>query len=151
MDPTTGSTRRQRRSRSSTARTYGEPLSRTPQIERAAQPEDLARFFVERANAGDIEGLVDLYEPDAVLACPDQQIAIGSEAIRTFYSGLLAQRPQFEPGEPQPVLRNGGLALTSSWLGNGFVTAEIARRQSDGTWLWAVDQPVISQSPVSTK
>ena len=36
-------------------------------FEPATKPEDLARFFVERANSGDVEGLVDLYEPDAVL------------------------------------------------------------------------------------
>ena len=29
----------------------------------AASPEDLVRLFAERANAGDVEGLVDLYEP----------------------------------------------------------------------------------------
>jgi hypothetical protein len=38
--------------------------------EGAAQPEDLSRFFLERANAGDVEGLVALYQPDAVLAFP---------------------------------------------------------------------------------
>src|ERR1700728_1444070 len=38
--------------------------------ERAVRPEDLGRFFVDRANAGDLEGLVALYEPDAVLSVP---------------------------------------------------------------------------------
>jgi hypothetical protein len=33
---------------------------------KAARPEDRSRFFVERANAYDVEGLVELYEPDAV-------------------------------------------------------------------------------------
>lgn len=36
--------------------------------EPALEPEDLARFFVVRANAGDVDGLVALYETDAVLA-----------------------------------------------------------------------------------
>lgn len=111
----------------------------------ALDPEDLARFFVERANAGDVEGLVSLYEPDAILACPDGQTAVGSEAIRQFYSELLAQRQNFEPGEQRPALRNRDLALTSSLLANGAVTAEIARKQADGTWLWAVDQPSVAK------
>ena len=34
----------------------------------AREPEDLARLFHERANAGDAEGLVALYEPQAVVA-----------------------------------------------------------------------------------
>src|SRR5262245_8560778 len=36
--------------------------------ERARQPEDLDRLFLERANAGDVEGVEDLYEPDEVRA-----------------------------------------------------------------------------------
>jgi len=113
--------------------------------EPARNPEDLARFFVVRANAGDVEGLVALYEPDAVLAAPDGQLLIGAEAIRGFYARLLADRPTFVAGEQCPALRQGDLALTSSRLVNGIVTAEIARRQLDGTWLWAIDQPAIAQ------
>ena len=46
-----------------------------PSREPAARPEDLGQFFLERANAGDVEGLVALYEPDAVLAFPPGRIA----------------------------------------------------------------------------
>jgi hypothetical protein len=34
----------------------------------AKDPNDLEKFFVERANAGDVEGLVALYEPNAIVA-----------------------------------------------------------------------------------
>jgi hypothetical protein len=34
----------------------------------ALQPEDLDRPFLERAMAGDVDGVVDLSEPGAVLA-----------------------------------------------------------------------------------
>ncbi len=36
--------------------------------EKALAPEDITRLFVERANAGDAEGLAELYTPDAVVA-----------------------------------------------------------------------------------
>lgn len=49
----------------------------------AVEPEDLARLLVERINAGDLEGVVSLYEPEAVLALPEQ-VAVGQEAIRRF-------------------------------------------------------------------
>lgn len=55
----------------------------------ATGPEDLSRFFVERANSGDVEGLVALYEPDAVLALPSGEVARGSDAIRKAYEQLL--------------------------------------------------------------
>lgn len=113
--------------------------------EPARQPEDLARFFVERANAGDVEGLVALYEPDAVLAIGENEIATGTEAIRAFYTQMLAHKPKFEPGQQRPALRQGELALTSTRLTNGTVTAEVARQQPDGTWRWVIDQPVIAR------
>jgi hypothetical protein len=38
-----------------------------------------------------------------------------------------------------PVI-NGDLAITVSRLPNGNISAEIARRQPDGSWRWTVDQ-----------
>jgi ketosteroid isomerase-like protein len=107
----------------------------------ATEPDDLGRFFVERANAGDVEGLVALYEPDAVLAFPPGNVAVGSDAIRAVYRDFVAAGVQVTPGDPRPTLRVGDLALTSTRLDNGAVTAEIARRQPDGTWRWVIDQP----------
>ena len=118
-----------------------------PKHEPAREPEDLSRFFVERANAGDIEGLVALYEPDAVVAFPPGQVSRGSEAIRRAFRRLLADRPVLEPGQPGATLRSGELALTSTRLPTGGATAEVARRQPDGTWLWILDQPSVLDSP----
>ncbi len=113
--------------------------------EPAREPEDLARMFVERANAGDVEGLVALYEPDAVLAGPAGQLMVGHEAIRRFYAGMLAERRTFQASDQRPALQSGTLALTSSRLANGRVTAEVARQQADGSWRWAIDQPGIAK------
>lgn len=76
-----------------------------------------------------------------VLALPDGRVATGSEEIREAYARLLAGRPAFAPGEPRPTVRAGDLALTSTLLADGTVTVEVARRQEDGTWLWAIDHP----------
>lgn len=106
----------------------------------AKQPNDLEKFFVERANAGDVEGLVALYEPNAIVANGTGEVAIGHNQIRELLSKFLADRPQLDPSIQAAALRSGDLALTSSRLSNGDVTAEVARRQPDGSWLWAVDQ-----------
>ncbi|MFC4497128.1 YybH family protein [Streptomyces ovatisporus] len=121
------------------------------QDERAARPEDLGRLVVERLNAGDVEGLVSLYEPGAVLALPGGGQAAGRAEIRRAYEQLLADRPQFTPGEQQPVLRSGDLALTAVLLPDGGATVEVARRQPDGTWLWVIDQPAFPARPPSPK
>jgi ketosteroid isomerase-like protein len=65
----------------------------------ALDPQDLARLLVSRANAGDVEGMVALYEPDAALACGDRRIAVGTDAIRKFYTDLLATGRTFDLGE----------------------------------------------------
>src|SRR5437762_13812028 len=97
--------------------------------EAAKEPESLGRFFVERANAGDLEGLVALYEPTAVLAFPPGEVTAGHDAIRRVYREMLADRPKFAPAEIRPGLRNGDLALTSTRLAGGGATVEVARRQ----------------------
>ncbi|KQP10314.1 hypothetical protein ASF28_04000 [Methylobacterium sp. Leaf99] len=106
---------------------------------RADAPEDLARLFNARANAGDVAGLVALYEPDAVLAA-GAVVATGHAEIRKFYTDLLARKSDFPAVETLPALRNGNLAMTFARLPNGHVSVETARRQDDGGWLWVIDQ-----------
>jgi ketosteroid isomerase-like protein len=107
--------------------------------EGAAEPEDLGRLFLERANVGDVDGVVALYEPEAVVASPPGEMATGHAAIRKVYEDLLASGPQFS-GDVRAALRHGDHALTSTRF-KGGTTAEIARRKADGTWLWIADQP----------
>src|ERR1700743_688704 len=102
--------------------------------DRARGPEELARLFLERASAGDVEGVVALYEPGAVLAVPAGEPVRGTAALRDFYAALFAHPPLFA-GTVSPGGRHGELALTSTRL-EGGATAETARRQPDDTWLW---------------
>ena len=106
----------------------------------AKEPNDLEKFFVERANAGDVEGLVALYEPNAIVAYAEGEVAIGLTRIREFFVKFLANRPHLDLSVQAAALCSGDLALTSSQLSNGDITAEVARRQPDGSWLWVVDQ-----------
>jgi ketosteroid isomerase-like protein len=112
----------------------------------AKEPNDLERFFVERTNAGDVEGLMALYEPNAIVANGDGEVAIGLNQIREFFVRFLDVRPHLDPSNQAPALCSGDLALTSSRLSNGDITAEIARRQPDGSWLWVVDQFVLGKA-----
>jgi hypothetical protein len=59
---------------------------------------------------------------------------------RHMNQGRLAMGSKFQVGQQQHAVVNGDLALTSNRLPDGTVTAETARRQSDGTWLWAIDK-----------
>ena len=108
--------------------------------ELARDPQDLERLLVSRERAGDVDGMTALYESGAVLDCGDGQLVLGREAIRAFYAGLVAMGRKFDFGDQRTAIVSGDLALTSTRLPDGSVTAEIARRQSDGTWLWVIDK-----------
>ncbi|OLR95131.1 YybH family protein [Actinokineospora bangkokensis] len=110
--------------------------------EKAMTPEDLARFFVERANAGDADGLAALYEPDAVLAFPPGARTVGRDAIREVCAALVADGPTFTLEDPLPTVVNGDLALTSTRPTDGTGgRVQLVRRQPDGSWLRVIDRP----------
>jgi uncharacterized protein (TIGR02246 family) len=119
----------------------------TTDRERAAEPEDITRLFVERANAGDAEGLAALYEEDAVLGFPPGRTTVGREAIRAVLEQMLEQVTHFEPEEPLPTLRSGDLALTSTApKDDAGARAQVVRRQADGTWLRMLDRPEMGKA-----
>ena len=107
----------------------------------ARTPEDLTRLYVERANAGDAEGMAALYEPDAVVAYPIGELTVGQEALRAMFAGIVQQMPSRPPETPLTTLIAGDLALTSTPAAGGSVRAQVARRQSDGSWLRILDRP----------
>ncbi|MEU6523877.1 nuclear transport factor 2 family protein [Streptomyces sp. NPDC046924] len=110
--------------------------------EKAMEPEDLTRLFVERANAGDAAGLAALYEEDAVMAYPPGSTTVGREAIRHLWEKVLADAPHFEPENPLPTLVRGDIALTATPPKDGSgARAQVVRRQADGSWLRLIDQP----------
>ena len=49
----------------------------------------LSQEFVKRFESNDLEGVVALYAPDAVFYPPDATEAIGREAIRKAWGGLM--------------------------------------------------------------
>ena len=101
--------------------------------------------MVARENAGDVDGMTALFEPDAVIDLSDGRLVRGKEAIHKFFTklqvtGLGPEGRRFKLGEQRPRLICGDLALTSMRSIDGDVTTEVARRQVDGTWLWIIDR-----------
>jgi ketosteroid isomerase-like protein len=113
--------------------------------EHARTPQDLERLLVARQWAGQVSAMADLYEADAVVDCADGRRLEGREAIRKYFAAYTATGRKFQSGAQQPAVIAGDLALTSTRLPDGTVTAEVARRQPDGTWLWVVDRFAIAR------
>ena len=112
-------------------------------------PQDLERQLVIRENAGDVDGMTALFEPDAVIELNEGlnggKLLRGRDAIHAFFTelqltGLGPEGRRFRLGEQRPALICGDLALTSTRSLDGDITSEVARRQVDGTWLWAIDR-----------
>jgi ketosteroid isomerase-like protein len=103
---------------------------------------------VERGvNGQDLDGLMALYAPEARLVLPDGSTANGTEAIREQWAGLLEMKGRMTV-RSRYAIDCGDLAILSnewSWTAGdqtmGAVTAEVARRQPDGGWLYVVDHP----------
>jgi enoyl-CoA hydratase len=120
----------------------------------ASRPEQLQHLFAERANAGDLEGMVELYEPEATFTGPDGVSVTGSEAIRARLAELLALSPRIETLASETALAGDVALIANRWrmrLGeapSGFEGAsrEVARRQQDGSWLYAIDHPELADA-----
>jgi len=109
-------------------------------VSKPASPRIFTRLFVERANAADAAGAAALYEPDAVLAYPPGGFTVGRDAIQALFEKMFENRHHFEPEAPLPTVAWHDYALTSTPPKDGAgARAQVVRRQSDGTWLRAID------------
>jgi len=108
--------------------------------EPARDPQDLERLLIVRQHAGDVEGMVALFEPEALIDNAEGRLIRGHAEIRTFFAEIVASGKKFQMGTQTPAVINGDLALTGTRLADGTMTGEVARRQSDGTWLWTIDK-----------
>lgn len=110
----------------------------------ARDPQDLERLLIARQHAGDVEGMVALFDPQALVDCGEGRELRGRQEIRRYFAEVVASGLKFQRGDQQAAMICGDLALTSTRLPDGTVTAEVARRQGDGTWLWVIDRYAIA-------
>ena len=118
----------------------------------ARSPEELDRLFASIMNAGDLDGLVDLYEPQATLTPQPGTVVMGARAIREALGGFMAAKPKITLTS-KVLAQTGDIALTTSkWDLSGTGAdgkpmkmsgqgVEVARRQPDGTWRFVIDSP----------
>lgn len=116
------------------------------------EPEQIHTRFQEASNSRDLEALVALYEPDAILAAAPDQIVRGTEAIREAYRGFLSMNPTIAIETLRVFHSNEGIAmLHGRWSLSGTGpdgevrmqgrNTEVVRRQTNGDWLFLIDNP----------
>jgi len=118
----------------------------------AREPRELHHVFAEALNAGDLDGLMALYEGNAAIVPEPGQVVTGSDNIRKVLSGFLALKGTIAL-HTRTVVRVGDLALLhAEWTLKGTGpdgqpvelagrTSEVVRRQTDGSWRYVIDNP----------
>jgi len=116
----------------------------------AASPEQVIEQFCRLFNSGDLDGLVnDLYEDDAVFfPSPTDAPVSGKAAVADSLKEYLGYGGTVSVVASTAVT-NGDIALTHThWRldipgaeAMEGLTAEIVRRQPDGTWKYVIDNP----------
>ena len=115
-------------------------------------PQELLEAFFRTFNAGDLDATLALYEPNAMLVAEPGKTVQGMAALREALGAFLAMKPKLTPGKSE-MLTTGDLAmLLGKWTLNGTgpdgkpltmtgTSADVARRQPDGTWRLVIDNP----------
>lgn len=115
-------------------------------------PGEMYEAFAKAYHAGDLETMMSLYEPDAILMPEPGKLAEGKDAIREAQMGLLTIKGTMKVGATT-TLTSGDLAISRcSWTLTGTGpdgspvdisgdSTEVLRRQADGTWRLVFDLP----------
>lgn len=118
----------------------------------AYKPAEIHTLFSNAFNLGDVEALLALYEPHAVLVV-DRKEVTGRENIRMALESFLSRRGRMTLETRVVVESQHGLALLhGGWviepptgmgaeLATRGLSTEVVRKQPDGTWLFVIDNP----------
>ena len=118
----------------------------------AHSPAEIHTLFQHAFNLGDVEALIALYEPSAVLVV-DGKSVIGRENIRDALESLLTRRGRMtletravvESQEGLAVLHGGWVVEPATGMGTELATrglsTEVVRKQPNGTWMFVIDSP----------
>jgi uncharacterized protein (TIGR02246 family) len=119
----------------------------------ARTPEECDRLFGEHVNASDLDALMTLYEPGASLVQHDGVVATGHADIRRVLGRLVAMRPTLRLNVVKVVRTGEDVAMVyDDWtmsakgpdgalIERSGRAIEVVRRQTDGTWRVAMDDP----------
>ncbi len=116
----------------------------------ASNPEDCDALFARYLNAGNVDALLELYEPQASHVRPDGIVPHGRDAIRSALDVFVAMHPTLHVDVTNVVRAGDDLAvLYDHWtlaatgpngepLDMEGTGVHIVRREQDGAWAFAV-------------
>lgn len=115
-------------------------------------PEEVLNSIVDGINAGNLDALMPLYEPEAGFAAQPGRLSRGLAGVREGLAGFVGMKGKLDLRVTR-VLEASDLALvTTAWAFTGTTpggepvrlaskSADVLRRQADGSWRFVVDNP----------
>jgi ketosteroid isomerase-like protein len=115
-------------------------------------PEEVLNSIVEGINTGNIDSLMTLYDSGACFATQPGQLAKSPESVRQCLLNFIDLKGNLDL-KVKRVLQASDLALvTTEWSFSGTgpdgspvnmasKSADVLRRQDDGTWKFVIDNP----------
>ena len=115
-------------------------------------PEDWPSVFAQHLNAGDLEKVLSLYEPEARFVAPSGETLVGRDRIGEVIAALIRSNTKMK-GRVLRVTRIDDLAVlytdfdgtTNDASGKKIELTsraiEVLRRQPDGTWKLIIGDP----------
>jgi uncharacterized protein (TIGR02246 family) len=115
-------------------------------------PEDWPRVFEQYLNAGDLDAVMTLYEPEARFVTKSGETLIGRDRIRKVVGGMIEAKARLHGRVVQAIAIGDIAQLYTDFEGtmnddSGRTVAihskaiEVLRRQPDGTWRLIVGDP----------
>ena len=115
-------------------------------------PKEMIDTFFDRFNAGDVEAVLALYEPDAAFVDEPGKVVRGTDALRESLTGFLALKPNLQLVKHETLIAGDIGTNYAQWTLTGTgpdgepvsmegTAVDVIRRQPDGTWKFAIDHP----------
>jgi uncharacterized protein (TIGR02246 family) len=112
----------------------------------ANSPEDICRLFQQYMAAGDLDAVLSVYDPEAVLVNRSGEVKQGRDGLRQELAPFAAMKTRFAFTIKQ-VIPSGDIALMHTKWQVSFpqpmsvYVIAVARRQPDGTWRCLIGDP----------
>jgi ketosteroid isomerase-like protein len=114
-------------------------------------PEQVLKSIVDGINTGNLDALMPLYETGAAFAQPGT-LAHGLSGVRESLTGFIAMKGKLDLKVTRVLQANDLALVVGAWSFTGTgpdgkplklasKSADVLRRQSDGSWRFVIDNP----------
>lgn len=112
----------------------------------ARSPQEICTLFQRYMAEGNLESVLDLYDPEAVFIKETGEVTEGREALRAELAPPAAARTRFDFTSIQIAEADDIALMHTDWAISRPETRqvhaiEVARRHRDGTWRWLIGDP----------